>query len=128
MESDGYDPGAIQQVFRNLIENALNAAFEPVIIDVKWREIELDERPALEMRLRNNGAPLDPEEQRRIFEPFFTTKTRGAGLGMTIVKRIVDEHAGSIELSADIPTGAEFVIKLPRTRPGPAAAVSESSS
>jgi PAS domain S-box-containing protein len=104
------DRFAAAQVFRNILENSLSAAGDPVWIDVTWSAGELKHSPALRVVLRDNGHGLNGEQRRRIFEPFYTTKTRGTGLGMAISKRIVEAHGGRIALGADRACGAEIII------------------
>jgi signal transduction histidine kinase len=104
------------QVFRNILENALQACSDPVVIDVACSRVDLAGRPALRLALRNNGPPLTSEEARHIFEAFFTTKTQGTGLGMSIAKRIVEAHAGQITVTQGMTAGMEVLITLPRTR------------
>jgi signal transduction histidine kinase len=65
--------------------------------------------------VRDNGPGLDAEQRDKIFESFYTTKTRGTGLGMAIVKRIVEAHSGEITVG-DRAQGAEFIVTLPRNR------------
>jgi PAS domain S-box-containing protein len=108
------DPAQLAQVFRNLLENALQACPDPAEIRVTWSDAELGGRPALRLALRNNGPPLTPDERARVFEAFFTTKTHGTGLGMTIARRVVESHGGRIEVGPG--PAAEFVITLPRGR------------
>src|SRR5262249_6562054 len=50
---------------------------------------------------------------RRVFEPFFTTKAKGTGLGLAVVKRIVDEHRGEIAIAPATPCGTRVTIRLP---------------
>ncbi len=106
------DPFQLEQVFRNILENALAACDDPVRIEVDCHEVANDDVQALEILIRDNGPGLTPEQQQRIFEPFFTTKTRGTGLGMAIVKQIVEAHGGAIA-ARNAATGAEFSITLP---------------
>jgi signal transduction histidine kinase len=106
------DPIHISQVFRNLLENSLQACTDPTEIRVTWSEQQLEGKPALRISFRNNGPPLTPDERSRIFDAFFTTKTHGTGLGMTITKRIVESHGGRIEIGVGPST--EFLITLPR--------------
>src|SRR5262249_49355672 len=81
------DQSRLEQVFRNIFENALAACTDPVEIEVSCRDEMLAGRPALRIAVRDNGPGLKPEVRQRIFDPFFTTKTKGTGLGMAIAKR-----------------------------------------
>jgi PAS domain S-box-containing protein len=111
------DPFRMEQVFRNIFENALAACRDPVEIRVLCTEAALHDsagvRPALHIGVRDNGPGLSPEVRRRLFEPFFTTKTKGTGLGMAIAKRIVEAHGGRIEADSSGP-GTEIHLYLPR--------------
>jgi signal transduction histidine kinase len=60
----------------------------------------------------DNGPGIPPEIRARIFEPFFTTRARGNGIGLSIVKSVIEAHHGSVRL-ADTGPGATFVIDLP---------------
>ena len=107
------DPFQIKRVFRNLFENALGAAADPVRVVVRCRAASLGDRPALEASVRDNGPGFAPAQRGRLFEPFFTTKTHGTGLGLAICQRIVQAHGGRIEAGEAGP-GAEIIIALPR--------------
>lgn len=106
----------LEQVFRNILENALAACPDPVRIEVRATPAELDGRPAVCLSVRDNGPGLTVEQKQRIFEPFYTTKTKGTGLGMAIARRIVEAHGGRIAVGASAP-GAELLITLPRDPP-----------
>jgi signal transduction histidine kinase len=108
------DRFALEQVFRNVLENSLSACADPVRIRARFRTIGLGDRPAVEVSLLDNGPGLTAESRARIFEPFFTTKTRGTGLGMAISRRIVEAHGGRIAVGQDHGPGAEILITLPR--------------
>jgi two-component system nitrogen regulation sensor histidine kinase NtrY len=60
----------------------------------------------------DNGPGIPAEIRARIFEPFFTTRARGNGIGLSIVKSVIEAHHGSVRL-ADNGPGATFVIDLP---------------
>jgi signal transduction histidine kinase len=107
------DPYRLQQVFRNLLENAVAACLDPIELTVDWTPVLLGAQSALRFNFRDNGPGLSIEAQERLFEPFFTTKSQGTGLGMSIAKRIVESHGGRI-VAANGPAGAEFVVTLPR--------------
>jgi signal transduction histidine kinase/FixJ family two-component response regulator len=110
------DPFRLRQVFRNVLENALAACPDPVVIDVGVAPADAGDRPAVWVGVRDNGPGLAPEQRRRAFEPFYTTKTKGTGLGLAICRRIVEAHGGRIELGEAGP-GCEVVITLPREAP-----------
>jgi hypothetical protein len=100
-------------VFRNILENALAVCEDPVVIEVSYSYTVLNGDAVLQIGIHDNGPGLSPEQKERIFEPFFTTKTQGTGLGMAIVKRIVDAQGGLISARNRESGGAEIVINLP---------------
>jgi PAS domain S-box-containing protein len=108
------DQFRLEQVFRNILENALAACRDPVEIVVRCTETSLDGQPAVRVAVRDNGPGLGPEQRQRIFEPFYTTRTKGLGLGMAIAKRIVEAHGGRLVVGDAPKPGAELVIALPR--------------
>lgn len=67
--------------------------------------------------LADNGPGISPEHLPQIFEPFFTTKSRGSGLGLSIVKQIIDYHQGEITVWSEIGVGTRFTITLPQNEP-----------
>jgi signal transduction histidine kinase len=107
------DHFAIEQVFRNVLENSLSACAGRVEVGVDWSAADLDGRPAFQVRLRDNGPGLNAEQRAKIFEPFYTTKTRGTGLGMAIARRLVEAHGGRIAVGTAVSGGAEIVVILP---------------
>ncbi|MGQ0635329.1 MAG: protoglobin domain-containing protein [Planctomycetaceae bacterium] len=107
------DRRAVEQVFRNIIENSLAACRDPVEIAAKLRETSLEGRPAVQVALIDNGPGLSPEAQQKIFEPFYTTKVRGTGLGMAICRRLVEAHGGTIAVG-EKGAGAAIVVTLLR--------------
>ncbi len=111
------DQFAMRQVFRNILENSLAACLDPVEILVAFEEATLEGRPALRIRIHDNGPGLDEEQRRRIFDEFYTTKRHGTGLGMAIVRRLVEAHAGRVEVGSKSRVGTEIVITLLRHAP-----------
>jgi two-component system sensor kinase FixL len=107
------DQFRLEQVFRNILENSLAACADPVRIAIRCAPTQIQDQPAAQVSLRDNGPGLSAEQRARIFDPFFTTKTKGTGLGMAIAKRIVDAHGGRIAVGDNGP-GAEIVLALPR--------------
>ena len=104
----------LQQVFRNLFENSLIACDDPMRVEIDCSAASIGEKPAIRITVRDNGPGLTEEQARRVFDAFYTTKTKGTGLGMSIVKRLIEGHGGRITVGHATGAGAEFVITLPR--------------
>jgi signal transduction histidine kinase len=102
----------LQQVVSNLIQNALEAAPEGV---GRVRVRGAVEEGAVVLRVADNGPGVPPADRQRIFRPFFTTKdaSRGLGMGLAIVWRVVQEHCGEILVTEAEGGGAMFVVRLP---------------
>ncbi|MHB0875173.1 MAG: HDOD domain-containing protein [Anaerolineae bacterium] len=102
--------GSLREVLTNLIFNAVDAMPNGGTIAIRgWREGR-----EVHISIRDTGVGLSAEVKERLFEPFFTTKgDRGNGLGLSVCKRIVDEHGGHIEVFGRPGTGATFVLSLP---------------
>jgi signal transduction histidine kinase len=103
--------GDLNQVWANLIDNAIDAA--PASGTVEVSAVAQD--GAVIVRVVDNGGGIPDEQVDRIFEPFFTTKPQGqgTGLGLDIVRRLVREHNGQIEVESR-PGRTEFRVTLPR--------------
>jgi PAS domain S-box-containing protein len=108
------DPFRLEQVFRNVFDNALAAATDPVRILVRTADAWLDGRPAVRVAVEDNGPGLTDVQRDRLFEPFFTTKAHGMGLGLAIVRRIIEAHGGTIAAADADAGGAAILITLPR--------------
>lgn len=104
----------MERVFCNLLDNSLAACPDPVAIRASWSDVSLDDHPAVELTLFDNGPGFSHEQRQRVFEPFFTTKPKGTGLGLAISKRIIESHGGRIAVGNSRQAGAEFIITLPR--------------
>ena len=107
------DAFALEQVFRNILENSLQACSDPVKLTVCCSPIKQGGQSGLSVAIRDNGPGFTPAQQEQIFEPFFTDKTHGTGLGMAIAKRLVEAHGGSISARNAKSGGAEIVVYLP---------------
>ena len=108
------DYRALEQVFTNLINNAIEAMESTGgMLSVKIRQVvEGSEQPHIEVSISDTGPGIPAELREKIFEPFFTTKQHGTGLGLAIVKRIVTAHKGSIYVNS-ILGGTNFVVQFP---------------
>lgn len=102
------------QVFRNVLENAVQASPIGGEVGIECRSVDSNGEPSLCLRFRDQGSGIPPEDRARILEPFYTTKAKGTGLGMAICKRIVDAHGGSIAIGKAPGGGAEIAITIPR--------------
>ncbi len=107
------DPVRLEQVFRNLFENALAACPDPVRIDVSWSTASQVEQDMLRIVVQDNGPGFSSQQREQAFEPFFTTKSKGTGLGLAICNRILEQHLGWLEIAPSLGTGACMVIMLP---------------
>ena len=115
------DPEQIRRVVINLVDNAVEAlggtASEPARVGGAARiEIatQLDApNGVVRVTIADNGPGIKPEDREKLFMPYYSTKRRGSGLGLAIVRRIVAEHGGAIDVTANQPTGTIFTIELP---------------
>ena len=106
------DPDKLKQVFQNLITNAYQAMPEG-----KEGKIEikaLHENGKAIITVSDNAKGMDEKTRKNIFEPLFTTKAKGIGLGMSIIKSIIEHHGGTIEVESEEGKGSKFTITLPR--------------
>ncbi len=106
----------MQVVFTNLIHNALEAMPEGGTLSFSSKA----EGTNLQIKVEDTGAGIAPEMRSRVWEPYFSGKgdaignsTGGRGWGLTIVNRIINEHAGTIQLNSELGVGTCFVITLP---------------
>ena len=107
------DAFRLEQVFRNLFENSLAACSDPVRISVQCLTEQLDDGQYFQIQVCDNGQGLTDEQRERAFNPFYTTKTQGMGLGLPIVKRIIEHHGGQIGILENSQSGTGFLITLP---------------
>jgi signal transduction histidine kinase len=118
------DSNRLCQVFTNLIANAFEAldgkgeititpALSAIEADPAFAGTPQEPTPILVVDVADNGPGVPAELTDRIFDPFFTTKTKGTGLGLGIVRKIVDAHDGRIDLSSTSEKGTRFRVTLP---------------
>ncbi len=121
LEIEG-DREGIEQALGNLMSNALQALESVENPRIEW-SLGSTEHGTIWVRIRDSGAGLPDEIQSRLFAPFSTTKAQGTGLGLSWVKRVVDDHSGRIDVEArgakDDPfPGASFLIVFPGLEEG----------
>ena len=105
-----FDKNQIQRVISNLVKNALQAVPGDKIPDILVSIRETVDK--IYITVTDNGTGVAPAHQSRIFEPKFTTKSSGMGLGLSIVKKIVENHNGKIYFHSDINMGTTFIIEF----------------
>ena len=106
------DARLLRQTLVNLFLNAYQAMPREGRLEVHASRGTLEGRPCAEIAVRDTGPGIAADMVSRIFQPFFTTKATGTGLGLAVVRRIVEGHGGTIELGRQT-RGAEFRIRLP---------------
>jgi signal transduction histidine kinase len=104
-------PGKLNQVFVNLLSNAIDAIPEKgkIFISTKYRD------HVFEVEIRDNGIGIKADSISSLFDPFYTTKDigKGVGLGLYIVYGIIDQHKGKIDIKSEEGKGTSFTILLP---------------
>lgn len=103
------DADQLREVFLNLGENALHVMPNGGILSVEIDQVG----EWVEIAVRDSGPGIPEAERDRVFLPFVSTKADGLGLGLAIVRRIVEEHGGSVSCRSEPGAGAVFVVRLP---------------
>ena len=103
------DGQLMERVVYNLLLNAAQASPAQGTVTVKTRQFN----STVEIAVIDRGPGIEPKHLENIFNPFFTTKPTGVGLGLAIVSKIVDEHAGRITVESEPGEGSVFRVYLP---------------
>ncbi len=106
----------LKQAFLNVFNNAIEASETRDKVGICIQLEEDEDGKYLIIKINNRSYLGSEEDAHNIFLPFYTTKLRGSGLGLTITKRIVEQHAGKIDVASNIDIGTTFTIKLPLVR------------
>jgi len=105
------DASQIQQALYNLIRNAYQAVSTPggeITLKTHASDYEIT------LSIQDNGSGISPEMMGALYEPFQTTKASGTGLGLLIVRRILREHGGEIEVKSEKDLGTTVTLFFPR--------------
>lgn len=106
------DRNRFRQVMLNLLKNALEAIGSDGEVTVELKTAGSD----LLLTVTDTGGGISPQTAARIFDPFFTTKELGTGLGLTLVKRYVEEAGGEVDFAAAPNQGTVFTVRWPMGR------------
>ncbi|MFC1563427.1 ATP-binding protein [candidate division KSB1 bacterium] len=109
----------LELAFKNIVENSLDALQGRGNINIRGNAEDYisDESNSIKMRLRieftDSGCGISETNLSRIFDPKFTTKEMGAGFGLSIVRHIIEDHKGSIEINSKLMIGTSVIVTLP---------------
>ena len=104
------DPKQIQQVLWNIMLNGIQAMGNRGELVIAAS----NKAPAVTIRVTDTGCGIPPEQLENVFKPFYTTRHKGTGLGMTIVRRIVEQHKGTLAIASTVGKGTTVTITLPQ--------------
>jgi len=101
--------GAIQNLLHNALQAMTANKVEAPVINIQV----YSQASNLYLSVKDNGPGIDAEITDKIFQPFYTSSSKGTGLGLAVVKSVVNAHQGEVSLLSQKGSGAHFVIKLP---------------
>jgi signal transduction histidine kinase len=107
------DAGQLRQVVWNLVRNAVQASSPGAKVTVRVTPPRaMPNTPAAVLEVHDDGPGIGAEARARLFDAFFTTRSSGMGIGLAVVKRIVDEHGWRIEVESREGRGATFRVRI----------------
>ena len=111
-----WDIDKMRHVFLSIFKNALEAMSPGGHLQVSV-SLQRGQQPEIIVRVQNDGVPIPEELVEKVCEPYFTTKGSGTGLGLAMVKKIVQEHQGRIAIESHQEKGTTVELRLPTLRP-----------
>ena len=113
--------GEIAQIILNMLLNSIQAIEEikdcgKITVETKLlknTQHDLDENQIIELTIEDDGIGIRKEDFSKIFDPYFTTKKEGTGLGLSNVKKVIEEHNGTINIQSERKKGTKIAITLP---------------
>ena len=105
------DSEAVTKLISNLLTNASKYTKDEVILSC----VVQPEQHTFVIRVTDNGIGISKEDQKKIFKPFYQAMDNkpGTGIGLSIVKSIVESHNGCIEVESEVNKGSSFIVTLP---------------
>ena len=110
------DSEQLHQVLLNLVLNGIQSIDTEgkISIEAVARPADASNRPGtIELAISDTGVGIPPEHLDRIFRPFYTTKRGGTGLGLSLCRRIISQHGGTLTVESKMKQGSRFLIRLP---------------
>jgi signal transduction histidine kinase len=107
------DPEQMAMAFENLIHNAVQAMEKGGELTLTVRRVT---GSVVEAVLTDTGSGIPVENLDKVFRPLYTTKAQGIGLGLSLVKMIIDRHGGSISIESEVNQGTKVTVRLARSR------------
>jgi two-component system nitrogen regulation sensor histidine kinase NtrY len=111
-----FDPEQLKRAIFNLVENAVNATEGATPPEIRLEVLADEQNNLVTLSVIDNGKTVSDEEMRRMFEPYYSKRPGGSGLGLTIVKKIIEDHNGYVRLERNEPRGLIVRIELPYQR------------
>lgn len=108
-----FDPDQLKRVFVNLIDNAVAAVQNEPNATITIKTEYNKSQQILKISIADNGVGISPRDRGRVFEPYFSTKEKGTGLGLPIVKSIIEDHGGIIRALENQNKGTKMYIEVP---------------
>jgi signal transduction histidine kinase len=105
------DAAQMQQVFGNLVSNAIDAMPEGGTLEIRAREDA--QAGEVVISVRDSGSGIAPENMARLFQPLFTTKARGIGLGLVVAKNLIEANGGTVKVESEAGHGTWVTVTLP---------------
>ena len=111
------DPEQLQQVLLNLVLNGIQALDQEGKITIQAKVLSGSGTPNrpnyIEVSVGDTGAGIPRDLMEKIFRPFYTTKRGGTGLGLSLCRRIISQHGGTLTAESEVNKGSRFIIRLP---------------
>ncbi len=110
------DIAQMRQVVWNLVRNAIQASSPGSEVVLRWSK---NANASVTFEVHDNGVGIDLEARERLFDAFFTTRSKGMGIGLAVVKRILDDHGFAVTVDSTEGKGTTFSIVIPTTSSAP---------
>lgn len=115
------DAGALTMCVRNLLANAAKYGAEGGLVEVLARRAGGERHPEVEITVADRGPGIDPTDLPHLFEPFYrgreaASRAHGTGLGLSLVKRIIEDHGGRVTVKSAPGQGSALSLRLPASR------------